>query len=336
MSADRSIPLPALIADIGGTNARFAVVDRDGALTQPLTFSVADFPDIEEALASRVLPTLSEQPHSAVFAIAGAVEGEEVKLTNGQWRFAPRALMHAFGFGQVTLFNDFEALALSLPGLAASDCTVIASGEAGPDAPMIVIGPGTGLGVAALVRAGSRWVPIATEGGHRGFGPEGLDEIELWRTLWQQNEGRISAEIALAGPGITRLYRAKATIAGQVVALDNAADITAAGIAGTDPIARETLETFVVGLGRFAGDNALQYLARGGVFLAGGVTLHLAELIATDLFRQAFVSRTPHEALLAEIPVKLITHPTPALLGVAAYVREPDQFLVDATGRCWR
>lgn len=336
MTLPPSVPLPALVADIGGTNARFAMVGRDGSLGETLQFAHASFATVEDALTERVLPQLSEPPQSAFFALAGAVGGEQVKLTNSPWRIAPRSLMQSYGFRQVTLFNDFEALAFSLPDLGADDYDVISEGIAQPDAPAVVIGPGTGLGVAALHRADGQWVPIATEGGHRGLGPESPDEVELWKALWRSQTERVSAETVLSGRGIVRIYNAVAEVRGVAARLATPAEVSSAGLNGTDAVATEALQFFMRNLGRFVADCALLFRARGAVYLAGGVSLHLAPLFRGQAFHEAFTSRSPQQALLAETPLRLITHPTPALLGVAAYVRAPQRFLIDPTGRWWR
>lgn len=330
-----SFPLPALLADIGGTNARFAVVDRTGKLGDAIKFAIEDCRDIDEALASHVLPNLCEQPHAVVFAVAAAIHGDNVALTNGHWRFAPPQLIRQFGFQQVTLLNDFEALSLSLPSLTPGEAEQIGGGEAIDGAPKLVLGPGTGLGVAALLSVDGRFVPVATEGGHIEFGPDSAEDIDLWRQLWRAEGEPISPEMILSGRGVCRLYRAVCAVSGSEALHSEAPGIVEAGLSGSDAPAAETLRVFASALGRYAGDLALVFLASGGVFIAGGVAANIADALRGSAFRDAFVRSRTHKRFLAEVPVRLITHETPALIGLSELVRKPDGFAINLAGRHW-
>jgi len=334
--AMQTFPLPALIADIGGTNARFAFVDRDGVLGGPLRFAIDDYPDIEEALASKVLPSLTEQPHSVAFAVAGAIDGDDVTLTNGHWRFSPPRLIAEFGFQQVTLFNDFEATALALPALSAADAEQIGGDAPVEGAPMLAIGPGTGLGVAAVLQVDGRFHPIATEGGHVEFGPDRATDVPLWEALWRAEGEPISPEMILSGSGVARLYHAVCTVRGDAQRLDGTPAIVEAGLARRDAAAEETLHRFAAALGRYAGDLALLFLARGGVFLAGGVSTHLGDALRGDAFRDAFRTSRQHQDILDAIPIHLVTHASPALKGLGELMSRPERYTINLDGRHWR
>ena len=211
------VPLPALIADIGGTNSRFALLTEDGTLTDLLTFPIAEGSDFTAAVAERVIPAFASRPRSAVLALAGMIGGERVKIVNGGWYVEPRRLLETIGLDDVVLINDFEALALALPAFQDDALVPIGNGGFAPDEAKLVIGPGTGLGIAALIPVGDRWLPVATEGGHMDFGPAHPREFEIWPFL-SPTGARVQVETVLSGPGIENLYRAIATVEGDKAA----------------------------------------------------------------------------------------------------------------------
>jgi len=331
-----SAPLsPTLIADIGGTNARFAIVDSGRLAGEPLRISTSGHPDIETALTGTILPALGRTPRSAVFALAAAIEGDRVQLTNGDWVIDPARLIEELRLDEVSLFNDFEALALSLPHLAERDAIPIGGGISRPDAIKLVIGAGTGLGVAAMIPVGSRWLPVATEGGHVDFGPVDRRDFEIWPHLIGAG-GRISAEMLMSGEGIERLYLGVSRANGTEAASLSAAEIVDRAGARSDEAAVETIDLFCAYLGRFAGSMALTFLARGGVLIGGGIAPRIAGQIAAGRFRRAFEDKHPFTALVGSIGTSLIVHPEPALLGLAAWVADPGLYLVDLSKRTWR
>ncbi len=328
---------PTLIADIGGTNARFAVIGGDGAaLGDPITVAVADFRDFDSALRDAVLPALGYRPRSAVLAVAAVIDGDRAQLTNGSWTIEPRRLIGAYGFEAVRLLNDFEALALSVPHLADDALLPIGGGISRSDAPKLAIGAGTGLGVAALIPIEGRWLPMATEAGHADFGPVDRRDFEIWPHLLRSGGDRISAEMLLSGPGIERLYVAVARSGGAVDRSLSAPEIVDRAAARSDPAAAEAVDLFCGYLGRFAGSMALVFLARGGVYVGGGIAPRLAERMDSGGFRKAFEDKHPFTAFVASIGTSLITHPEPALFGLARFVTDPSRYLMDLSRWTWR
>jgi glucokinase len=258
-----------------------------------------------------------------VLAVAGPVEGREIVLTNRPWRFDLDHLQAEFGFTRVHAINDFEALAWALPSLRADDLRALGRPAEPRGGPKVVLGPGTGLGVAALVPNGEAWQAVASEGGHVSFGPAARDEAGVFERL-AASYGPVSAEMAISGPGLERLYCAMNP---DLVALD--AESIVAQALTADPAAR-AVELFVRLLGRFAGDVALTFKATGGVYVAGGVSLRLGTLFDQAIFRAAFEAHPPYQKLLATVPTFLVTYVEPGLLGCAAFAA---QWMAEATAR---
>lgn len=334
-STDQAFPFPVLVADIGGTNARFALVTgpEADAIVFP-TVQTARFPDPIAAIESLGLGGTARAPKTAIMAVAGPVTGDRVLLTNCPWTVAPRAMIERLGLSEVVLINDFEAQALSLPSLAGADVLQIGGGAPLADAAKVVLGPGTGLGVATLVHALGRWIPIPGEGGHVELAPFDARDYAVWPHI-ERTGGRVTAETVLSGSGLLRLARAVAAADGVPCRFDAQQAVTEAALAG-DPDAVETLNLFARALGRVAGDFALASLARGGVYIAGGVSLKIERFLTEGPFRAAFEAKAPHAALVASIPTYLVKHPNPALLGLGAFARAPHRFALELGGRHWR
>ena len=329
------VALPTLIADIGGTNARIASIDRHGRTSDPVIFHVADYLSFDDAVADRVLPFLPEPPKSMVLALAANIEGEEAKLTRGHWTFAPRALISAYNLRELILLNDFEVLAMSLPSLPGSGLRSLGTSPTDERGPKLVVGAGTGLGIGALIPVGDSWLPVRSEGGHIDFGPSSKRDYELWPYL-STDGARIDAESVLAGAGIERLYAAIMGFGGTPMQSLSVGEIVSAAARGVDEAATEAITLFTRHLGRYAGDLALLFLARGGVYVGGGVVGRLESLFDSGVFRAAFVEKAPFGSMLDLIPTSLISHPTPAFLGISALIEEPSRFLLDLSGRHWR
>jgi glucokinase len=337
-STDHDVVLefPILIGDIGGTNARFAIVVDSYA--EPKEFPVvqtADYPTIDEAIQSAILDQTNLIPRSAVLAVAGPVDGDEIDLTNCDWVVRPRQMMETLGFSDIVVLNDFEAQALAVVALGEEHMEKIGGGTAETVGSRVVLGPGTGLGVAGLVHARRTWIPVPGEGGHVDLGPRTRRDEEIFPRL-EKIEGRISGEQVLCGRGLVNLYRAISAADGKEPSFATPAEITTAGLAGSDAVAVETLDLFVTYLGRIAGDLALIFMSRGGVFLTGGIAQKIVPALRNGKFRQAFEDKAPHNALMAAMPVFVITHPLAALSGLAAYARTPARFGVETAGRRWR
>jgi glucokinase len=320
---------PVLLGDIGGTNARFALL-RDGGepahLPRVLT---AAYPGPVAALRAALAAHVAEPPpRSALLAVAAPIEGPVVPLTNAPWVIDAAAIAAGLGLDRVVLVNDFVPAAAALADLGGdADPRLQRIGPACASAPgpKVVLGPGTGLGAAALLPAGSRLVVVSTEAGHMEFGPADAGEEALWRGI-ERLGGRVAAEQILSGPGLLRLYRAVAALEGTDARLDGAAAIVEAALAGADPLSRRTLDLFAGLLGRFAGDLALAFGAVGGVTLAGSVACRIAPVLAAGRFRASFESKAPHGAYMARIPTSLLRDPDPAIPGLAAIAAAPDRF----------
>jgi glucokinase len=297
-----------LIADLGGTHSRFALLGASGRPAQMHVFSNDALADVEAGIGA-YLERVRAKPRLAVLAVAGPVEGETIAFTNRAWRFTLGDLATRFGFARVHAVNDFEAVAWSLTRLGRGDVTPLAGAEAAAGhGAKVVFGPGTGLGVAALVPVGNDWTAVASEGGHASFGPATDAEQVVFARL--RNEGPVSAETVLSGPGLARLHRARHP-QGEALSPERC---VARALAG-DSAARASVALFIALLGRFAGDLALMFKATGGVYIAGGVARHLRPLIDARAFRAAFEAHPPYAALLASIPTLLITLEEPGLLG---------------------
>jgi glucokinase len=330
------IRFPVLIGDIGGTNARFALIaDRDAPWERVPDIQTIDHPTIEDAIETAVLARTGLRPKTAILALAGPIAGEAVSLTNCPWVFEPRKLIPRFGLASMILLNDFEALSLCLPGLGADDVDPIGEGRALPERPRVVVGPGTGLGAGALIHARGVWIPVPGEGGHIDLGPVSARDFALWPHL-AKSFGRFSAETLLCGPGLMRIYRGVAACEGRKATLTTPAEVTTAGLAGDDPTSVEALDFFVTHLGRLAGNLAVVFVATGGVYLAGGISAKSAPALKAGSFREAFIAKDPHRHIMAGMMTAIIVRPDPALAGIADFARHPDRFGVELGGKLWQ
>lgn len=306
-----------LVADLGGTHARFAVADSEGRLGSPSAFeAVAHASPAEAARAYLDAAGLNETPLEAVFAVAAPVYGDEVRFTNSAWSFSIAALREELGLSRLRVINDFEAVAWALPKLEPGDLRKICGGEPARDAPCGAIGPGTGLGVAGLAPAGDGWVAIRSEGGHSSFAPQDDLDMEVWRIL-QRRFGHVSDERLASGPGLANLHRAIAEIRGEPAAALRPEEVADRGISGADPVCVEAVRRFTAALGSAAGDLALTLGARGGIYIGGGVAPRLWGGFDAGLFRERFVGKGRLRRYLEPIPAYLIEHAQPALLGAA-------------------
>ncbi|MEW9806731.1 glucokinase [Mesorhizobium marinum] len=326
---------PILIADIGGTNARFAVIDNADAIPgEPQIVRTADFATIDDAIRTAVIERLSVRPRSAVIAVAGPVNGDEIALTNCPWIVKPRAMEETVGLKDVVVLNDFEAQALAVVALGDEHVEKIGGGEALPHAGRVVLGPGTGLGVAGLIRSSGKWIPVPGEGGHMDIGPRTPRDYQIWPHI-EPLDGRVSGEQILCGRGLVSTYRAVAITDGREIVHTTPAAVTRAALDKSDSVAEEALSLFVTCLGRTAGDLALVFKAQGGVYLSGGIAQKIIPALKAGNFRAAFDDKAPHSEWMAEIPVYVITDPLGALAGLAAYARAPHTFGVETEGRRW-
>lgn len=332
--SSKAFAYPVLVADIGGTNARFALVDGPDAPTRMCgKTATADHIDICSAIRGTVFPETDIKPRTAIIAVAGPVTGDKIPLTNAAWVIKPLKMISELGLEEVVVLNDFEAQALALPGYSGEDVEQVGSGAVRPASTKFVLGPGTGLGAAAMIHAAATWIPVPGEGGHVELGPVTKEDFEIWPHI-ERVGGRVGAEQLLSGTGLPRLARAVAEWMQAERQLETPASITEAA-EENDAVAVKTLEVFARALGRVAGDCALTVLSRGGVYLTGGVTPRITRFLTDGNFRAAFEAKAPHEALMAKIPTFIVRHPNPALEGLASFARTPDAFAVDMQGRQW-
>lgn len=304
-----------LVGDIGGSTSRFGIAvpgERPRHVATVANDTMSSF----EAAIAHYLEGCSIRPMAALLAFAAPIGGDEIALTNRAWRFRLGDLKVRFGFSQIRAVNDFEALAWSLRHLVADDLTWLGGKTGAADGARVVLGPGTGLGVAALVPAGGAkgggWQAVPSEGGHVLFGAADDSEEKVFARM-RADAGPLSAEKILSGSGLVRLHRALHD--GRAMATSEAILEAARG---GDPASRTTAEWFVRLLGRFAGDVALTFKATGGVHIAGGVAFGLGALFDAALFRAAFENHPPYQKLLADIPTHLIACPEPGLVGCSA------------------
>ena len=331
-----NLPFPILIGDIGGTNARFALInDASAALQRLPNVHTGSFPTIDDAIAATVIARGGAQPRSAILALAGPIAGDRVQLTNSDWVVEPRKSVERFGLAEMILLNDFEAQALALPDLGPGDLDPIGNGVSRPDAVRVVLGPGTGLGVGALVRARDTWVPVPGEGPHIDLGPVTDRDMAIWPNI-ERVLGRITAEAVISGPGMLRLYKAICRTDGVEPRLSTQEVVTASGLTGSDRQAVETLTLFTTYLGRVAGDLALIFMAYGGVFLGGGIAAKIAPILKAGPFRRAFTAKAPYDGLLERMATAIIVKEDAALGGIAGFARAPSRFGVALDGRRWR
>ncbi|MFD2180595.1 glucokinase [Rhodoplanes azumiensis] len=311
-----------LLADIGGTNARFALLtDRLGAIRH---LAVADHPSPNDAVATFLRAEApGVRPTAAVLAVAAPVDGETVRFTNSPWVIEAAELRAGFGMSRVVLINDFEAVAWALTRLGPDHLRPVGGGTAVPGGPRVVLGPGTGLGVAALVRgpdgAGGSADPVVvpTEGGHASLAATTDREAAVVAVL-RRRYGHVSNERAISGPGLEALHAAIAVVDGVVVPARRAAEISRLAGEGACPVCREAVAMFCAMLGSVAGDVALMFRARGGVFVAGGIVPRLGAAFDASEFRARFEAKGRFQAYLAAIPTAVITHPDVAFLGLQA------------------
>jgi glucokinase len=330
-------PYPLLVCDIGGTNARVAMVGKAGGPIELLGhLKTADFPDLSAAVSAAVKNT-SERARSLIACGAGPISGQSLHLTNAAWELEGPALAEQLGLDQGLLLNDFEAQALALPVLRSDWLKPIGTGRAqtSEDGVRLILGPGTGLGVAALVCSESRFLPLSSEAGHSDFGPVGAEEEQFWPYL-ERVGGRISAEVVISGPGLVRVHRARLLAAGRPAPHIDGVALVDRALLDREGEEAKTAKLFCRLAARFAGDMALAFLARGGITLGGGVLPRMFDLIDIEEFRRVFEAKPPMSALLQSIPTDIVVAPDAVLAGMAAIAAQPDRYVLDYKSRAWK
>ncbi|AWM85813.1 glucokinase [Microvirga sp. 17 mud 1-3] len=324
---------PVLLGDIGGTNARFAILPapEEPVRLLPRTLTAQASGPVE-AIGKALEGYDGPAPRSAIFAVATRVDRPVIRLTNAHWTIDAQEIGTALGLERVVLVNDYTPVAASVTVLDEARGDLAALGEAGQAGPgtRLVLGPGTGFGAAALVPVEDRLAILATEAGHVEFGPVDADEMGLWPHL-ERVGGRVTAEVVLSGPGIFRLSKALASKRGEPCPFTVPNDILDAAKSG-NTLARETLDCFSRWLGRFAGDLALTFEAAGGVFIAGGIAPRMVDVLQQGGFREAFDRKAPHDSWARSVPAFVIVNREPALQGLAALVTYPRRFVYQSQG----
>jgi glucokinase len=310
-----------LLGDIGGTTARFAVLIGD-ALGPIDHLPVSQHRSMAHAVES-YLASHGERGRvgAAVLGVAGPVENGRSMLVNSQWVIDAAELRAAFGFRSIHLINDFEAVAYAVPTLTEHDAKAIAGGKPLLGESMAVLGPGTGLGMAGIVRNGDRTTVVPTEGGHATL-PGVTSREDAIIAHMRDRFDHVSAERALSGPGLENLYEAIAAIDGAAVANRTAAEITQSALDRSCPVSMAAVDMFCAMLGTVGGDLALMFRARGGVYIAGGIAPRIVDLLARSQFRARFIGKGRYQSYLEPIPVAVIVNPDLAFLGLKAHALE--------------
>ncbi|WP_369959502.1 glucokinase [Pseudomonas benzenivorans] len=312
----------ALVGDIGGTNARFALW-RHEQLESVRVLATADYPGPEAAIGAYLaeLELALGAVDAVCLACAGPVGGDEFRFTNNHWRLSRAAFCRALQVRELLLVNDFSAMALGMTRLGEGERLQLCPGEPEAHRPWVVIGPGTGLGVGTLLQlADGSWLALPGEGGHVDLPIGSPREALLWQQLHAQL-GHVRAEDVLSGGGLLTLYRAICALDGHAPRLHSPAEITAAALAG-DAVALQVIEQFCCWLGRAAGNLVLSLGGRGGVYIVGGVVPRFAELFRASGFARCLRDKGVMSGYFEGIPAWLVTAEYPGLMGAGVALQQ--------------
>jgi glucokinase len=310
-----------LIGDIGGTNARFALADPliPGYARQK-KYICADYATADLALRAYVEEFCPDGPGIVCLAAAGPVIDHTIRLTNNHWSVDAQAISTEFAGASVRLLNDFEAIAYAIPLLTGSDSRSLGSPETiEPDQQRYslgVVGPGTGLGYAALYKRDGLLIPVTGEGGLQGFAPESQLQLDLLKVLMKRYE-RVPYERLVSGPGLENIYWALAAMYGEEPPQLSAAEIFSSADNGDDKRADEAVQLFFELLGQVAGNLAISMSTFDGVYIGGGIAKRYPQMLSDSRFREGFENKGGHRPLMERIPTRLITHDDPGLLGAS-------------------
>jgi glucokinase len=336
---------PRLLADIGGTNARFALEMPSGEISHIRTLATIDFPRFEDAALSYLTqltylnadPNLDQQLGQqlgqklsqkarpiikhAVIAIANPVGQDAIKMTNHHWAFSVNSARAELGLQTLLMVNDFSALAMAVPSLAPQELQQIGGGSAKSDAVIGILGAGTGLGVGMLVPELGGWRSLQSEGGHVAFAPSDEREITVLRYCWEKYE-HVSTERLASGPGIGLIHAALAAAARRIVDHTLTTEMIVSRALNGDAICLETVECFCGMLGTFAANLAVTLFTQGGIYIGGGVVPRLGHFFARSSFRSRFEKKGRFSDFTAQIPTYVITAQQPAFIGAAALLNQ--------------
>lgn len=316
---------PYIVADIGGTNARFALItgktQNNFIIEHIHVLQGREYPTCSAALHTYIEKLGGIKPKSACLAIAGPVVSDTVRMTNLSWEFSCIAMAKEFGFEHFVAMNDFAAVAAACSQLSDDHLVTVKPGVEETAATKAVFGPGTGLGVAGLVNHKGAWLPVPCEGGHVNIAPASEFEADVIKAAIASH-GHVSAEMFISGPGLVNLYKAIAAVRGTIAEEVTPADITEKALANSSSIFGETLSTFCSFAGSFAGNLALTYGAKGGIYIAGGILPRFTDFLLASQFSERFANKGVMSHYVETIPAKLIVHPETAFVGAAAWLEQ--------------
>ena len=305
----------SLVADIGGTNARFALIaDSESTPIEPRNLLCTDYPTIVDAVRTYLDQVALGKPHQAVISIASPVTGDELNMTNYIWSFSVRQTREDLGLQRLKVLNDYTALALALPSLGADQCIKIGAGEVIAGYPKAVLGPGTGLGVSGVVPMSDHWIPLESEGGHISYGPITAREYQIIEVM-REKLNHVSAESLVSGPGLSLIYDAITRLHGGDVKRLSPDQVTGLVLENNCVMANEALSIFCGILGTVAGNLALTLGARGGVYIGGGIIPKVLDIFTCSNFRERFERHGRLTKYLQSIPTYVINTDYPAFTG---------------------
>lgn len=311
----------SVVADVGGTNIRLAVLDiTNGEMSKVREYPCAQFITIETALI-QYFATLSEPVGYLCLGIACPVENDLISMTNLNWQFSKKQLKQKLALKALYVINDYTAISLAVPFVEENQKIKIGGGEEVTNGVKAIFGPGTGLGVSHLIKQNEKWVSLDGEGGHSSFAPNTAQQADVLLLL-QGQFGHVSTERLLSGQGLVNIYHALCRLAGKQPEFFEAAEITKSALNGECELALQTLTLFCQAMGGFAGNLALNLECKGGVYIAGGIVPRFIEFFKNSEFRTFFEAKGRFEGYLKSIPTYLITHENPGLLGAAVYLRQ--------------
>lgn len=316
---------PVLVADIGGTNARFAIAEitpRAIAIRDARSFRTEDFETVRDA-AEAYLKIVVDRPKRACFAAAGPIINNEVDFTNSRWTLRAADIAEPLGLDAFRIVNDFHALAAGVAHLPKDAFIKVKDGAPVAATPQLLIGPGTGFGQALIVPTQAGPKIVATEGGHVSFAPQTDDEFEVARFIAREHQ-RVSVERLLSGHGLTNIHRALSTIEDAPRQPLQASEIAAAAMTGESPVAVRAVNMFCSVLGSVAGDAVLSTGARGGVVLGGGVLPKIKEFFLKSAFHKRFIDKGRMQSYVDAVPVRMIVTDGAALYGAAAALEDEE------------
>lgn len=312
-----SAAYPRLLGDIGGTNARFALIRTPGGPLEHIrTLPGADYAGPAEAIEAYLKEAGGDRPVAGGIGIANPIDGDWIRMTNHTWSFSIETVRKALGFSHLVFVNDFTALALSLPHLPAAELDQIGGTQAEKGGCIGVIGPGTGLGVSGLIPSPAGYIPLSGEGGHATVAATTAEEAAVITEVGKHYP-HVSAERVISGPGLVTLHEALAAVRGLPSPGLDAPAITDGALSGKDPLALDSINMFCALLGTIAGNLALTLGAKGGVFIGGGIVPRFGEIFARTPFRERFEAKGRFRSYLASVPVFVIHSAYPALIGAA-------------------